>query len=229
MLPSAPPAVLSKPLFSMLQPLVPTVVSPSQLVLLALCLLLLPDLSLSGDIVTFYKVDQDTNSSQVFFSSIVSSTSYNTLAEKTQSPNVSCFPSSNDHISLILNFSCIKRSNWLFDHQVWRDSFRNGRSQLSNCPWIFLSISQEFNNTSSWLANPELNSFHQWLWLVSTPSSSPISFLKQSEVQNQEIIVKKLSKLQFLGGKDWVFLKPVPKWVLSKLFWSHILGSPLWL
>ncbi|KAI9893148.1 MAG: hypothetical protein M1814_000696 [Vezdaea aestivalis] len=58
------------------------------------------------------------------------------------------------------------------------------------------------------------------LWLMSTQSSSNISPLHRQIVKNREIVVTEDPRLHLGWGWGRIFIKPIPKYLLSYSFWS---------
>ena len=71
------------------------------------------------------------------------------------------------------------------------------------------------------LATPELDRYARVLWLIATPSSKHISSLTHQEVRGRKIVVTERVRLHCVWIDDRIFLKPVPKWLLSQAFWVH--------
>ena len=69
------------------------------------------------------------------------------------------------------------------------------------------------------------------LWIMSTQSSSNVSPLHQQKVKGREIIVTEDPRLHLVWIYDRVFIKPLPKYLLSYTFWSEHMSnqkSTLW-
>lgn len=69
------------------------------------------------------------------------------------------------------------------------------------------------------------------LWIMSTQSSSNVSPLHQQKVKGREIIVTEDPRLHLVWIYDRVFIKPLPRYLLSYTFWSEHMSnekSTLW-
>ena len=69
------------------------------------------------------------------------------------------------------------------------------------------------------------------LWIMSTQSSSNVSPLHQQKVKGRKIVVTEDPRLHLVWIYDRVFIKPLPRYLLSYTFWSqHISNdkSPFW-
>ncbi|KAL6696426.1 hypothetical protein J3F84DRAFT_407324 [Trichoderma pleuroticola] len=76
------------------------------------------------------------------------------------------------------------------------------------------------------LATRELNQLSPYLWLVAKQDSSHISSLTHQRVRGREIIVTEKPGLHLVWYNDRVFIKPLPKYLLSHAFWDFYLISP---
>ena len=69
------------------------------------------------------------------------------------------------------------------------------------------------------------------LWIMSTQSSSNVSPLHQQKVKARKIIVTEDPRLHLVWIYDRVFIKPLPRYLLSYTFWSEHMSnekSTLW-
>lgn len=69
------------------------------------------------------------------------------------------------------------------------------------------------------------------LWIMSTQSSSNVSPLHQQKVKGRKIIVTEDPRLHLVWIYDRVFIKPLPRYLLSYTFWSEHMSnekSTLW-
>ena len=69
------------------------------------------------------------------------------------------------------------------------------------------------------------------LWIMSTQSSSNVSPLHQQTVKGRKIIVTEDPRLHLVWIYDRVFIKPLPRYLLSYTFWSEHMSnekSVLW-
>lgn len=68
------------------------------------------------------------------------------------------------------------------------------------------------------------------LWIMSTPSSTNINPLHRQRVKGREIIVTEEPRLHLVWFYDRIFIKPLPKYLLSYALWETFLvneGGPL--
>jgi hypothetical protein len=73
------------------------------------------------------------------------------------------------------------------------------------------------------LCTEELDKFQPYLWLVSTQDSSHISSITHQRVKGREILVSEKMRLHLVWTSDRVFIKPIPKYLLSYSFWEILL------
>ena len=62
------------------------------------------------------------------------------------------------------------------------------------------------------------------LWIMSTQSSANINPLHRQRVKGREIIVTEEPRLHLVWLDDRIFLKPLPTYLLSYVFWEAFLG-----
>lgn len=65
------------------------------------------------------------------------------------------------------------------------------------------------------------------LWLVATQDSAHISSLTHQVVRGRDIVITEKPELHLIWHYDRVFVKPMPKYLLSHTFWDFYLTSPL--
>ncbi|KAI9862678.1 MAG: hypothetical protein M1813_004174 [Trichoglossum hirsutum] len=98
------------------------------------------------------------------------------------------------------------------------------RSHISNHlpgqPNIPLSSPHDISShIQAELLTPNLNIFAPHLWLVATQNSSHISALHRQIVRGREIIITEDPELHLVWAYDRVYVKPLPKWLLSSALW----------
>jgi hypothetical protein len=76
------------------------------------------------------------------------------------------------------------------------------------------------------LTTPDLDSIAPHLWLLTTPSSTNIRPLTDQIVQGRTIVVTERPELHLIWHYGRVFIKPLPKYILSHAFWAFYLASP---
>ena len=80
----------------------------------------------------------------------------------------------------------------------------------------------EYLHGEFWATDLERMAPH--LWMMSTPSSANISPLHQQKVKGRAIIVTEDPRLHLVWIYDRVFIKPLPKYLLSYSFWTEYLS-----
>ncbi|KAJ9644079.1 hypothetical protein H2199_003947 [Coniosporium tulheliwenetii] len=76
----------------------------------------------------------------------------------------------------------------------------------------------------------DLEAIAPHLWVMSTPSSANINPLHRQKVKGRDIIVTEDPRLHLVWISDRIFIKPIPKYILSHAFWEMFLlsrSSPL--
>ena len=92
-----------------------------------------------------------------------------------------------------------------------------------NSPNVCEYLKREFCTT-------ELDAFTSYFWLLTTPSHTNISPLHHQLVKGRQIILTEEPQLHLLWVYDSIFIKPIPRFLLSHAFWSFFLSpesSPL--
>ena len=80
------------------------------------------------------------------------------------------------------------------------------------------------------LCSPDLERLAPHLWMMSTQSSANISPLHRQRVKGREIVLTEDPRLHLVWIYDRIFVKPLPKYLLSHTFWTKYLldvASPL--
>lgn len=75
------------------------------------------------------------------------------------------------------------------------------------------------------LLTPDLNKFSPYLWLVAKQDSKHISSLTHQVVQGRNIVITEDPELHLVWRYDQLFLKPIPKCLLSYAFWEFYIGG----
>ncbi len=86
----------------------------------------------------------------------------------------------------------------------------------------------EFLKTELW--DNDLETLAPRLWMLSTQSSANINALHRQRVKGRQIIVTESPHLHLVWIHDRIFLKPIPRYLLSHMFWKIFLlsaSSPL--
>ncbi|KAK2589775.1 hypothetical protein QQS21_012546 [Conoideocrella luteorostrata] len=71
-----------------------------------------------------------------------------------------------------------------------------------------------------------LDDFSKFFILIATPRSSHISSLTHQAVRGRRVVITEDPGLHLVWYRDRVFLKPVPKYLLSYAFWAFYLHHP---
>jgi hypothetical protein len=87
---------------------------------------------------------------------------------------------------------------------------------LNDLPRISQFLDDEF-----W--SKDLEAFAPHLWVMSTYSSSNINPLHRQRVKGREIIITEEPRLHLVWFHDRVYIKPLPKYLLSYRFWEMFL------
>jgi hypothetical protein len=69
----------------------------------------------------------------------------------------------------------------------------------------------------------ELEAISHRLWWLSTVNSRNISPLHRQIVQRRNIVVTEEAKLHLTWFQDQIFIKPIPKYLMSHSFWVEYL------
>ncbi|KAI9785210.1 MAG: hypothetical protein M1839_000848 [Geoglossum umbratile] len=109
-----------------------------------------------------------------------------------------------------------------------RRSKSHGSTQpahLPGQPLISLTSPDISKHIEKELLTDKLNNFAPYLWLVATQNSSHISPLHKQIVRGRHIVIAEDPELHLVWAYDRIYIKPVPKWLLSRAFWVvHICG-----
>ena len=82
---------------------------------------------------------------------------------------------------------------------------------------------RDFLRRELWAIDLERMAPH--LWIMSTQSSSNVSPLHLQKVKGREIVVTEDPRLHLVWIYDRVFIKPLPKYLLSYTFWSDFISN----
>jgi hypothetical protein len=93
------------------------------------------------------------------------------------------------------------------------------RIKMSNHKRLFDFISRE-------LWSQDLESISDRLWWMSKQDSSNISPLHRQRVKGREIIVTEDPRLHLVWIDDRIFLKPLPQYITSYVFWDTFMSDP---
>jgi hypothetical protein len=93
------------------------------------------------------------------------------------------------------------------------------RIKISDHKELFDFISREF-----W--SEDLESISDRLWWVSKQDSSSISPLHRQQVKGRQIIVTEAPRLHLVWIDNRIFLKPLPRYITSYVFWDTFMSNP---
>lgn len=99
------------------------------------------------------------------------------------------------------------------------------KTNLPGQPQVDLHGPEITNFLKKELATPDLNRFHPHLWKVAKQDSTHISSLCDQTVRGRHIIVTENPELHLVWILDRVYIKPIPKFLLSHAFWEFYFAS----
>jgi len=88
--------------------------------------------------------------------------------------------------------------------------------KLHNLPLTRRFLVEEF-----W--SDDLETFAPHLWVLSTHSSSNINPLHRQRVKGREIVITEEPRLHLVWYHDRIYIKPLPRYLLSRKFWELFL------
>lgn len=99
-----------------------------------------------------------------------------------------------------------------------KDSHLPGHPEirLSDSAQLIKFLSQEFYTV-------DLDKLAPHLWMMSTQSSTNISQLHHQKVKGRTVIIAEDPRLHLVWIHDRIFMKPIPKYLLSYHFWADYL------
>lgn len=103
---------------------------------------------------------------------------------------------------------------------------RGPKDHLPGEPRVKLRDPHIGNYLKSELLTEDLNRLSSHLWLLAKQDSSHISSLTNQLVRGRQIIITEKPELHLVWYYDHVFVKPIPKYLLSHVFWEFYLLSP---
>lgn len=80
------------------------------------------------------------------------------------------------------------------------------------------------------LLTPDLDQMAPYLWMMSTQSSQNINALHHQRVKGRDIVLTEHPRLHLIWIHERIFIKPLPKYLMSHSFWTEYLldqASPL--
>jgi hypothetical protein len=76
------------------------------------------------------------------------------------------------------------------------------------------------------LCPQDLETMAPRLWIMTTASSANINALHRQRVKGREIIITEESRLHLVWIHNRIFIKPLPRYLLSHAFWEDFLDQP---
>lgn len=102
-------------------------------------------------------------------------------------------------------------------------SSTTGRNRLPGQPLMPLSAPKVYDHLKTEFGTPKLNRMAPHLWLLATPSSTHISPLHAQVVRGRAVTISEDPELHLVWLDHRVFIKPIPKYLLSHAFWQYYL------
>lgn len=99
------------------------------------------------------------------------------------------------------------------------------KTHLPGCPQLQLDSQDIEVYFRQEIATEELDAFEPRLWLVAKQDSAHISSLTEQIVRGRNVVITEKPRLHLVWAFDRVFIKPLPKYLLSWAFWQHYLVS----
>lgn len=94
-------------------------------------------------------------------------------------------------------------------------------------PFVELEIDAIRGHLQSTISTTKLDKFAPHLWLVATPSSSSISPLHKQKILGRDIVITDTADLHLVWYHSKIFLKPLPKYLLSHAFWKFVFDKSI--
>jgi hypothetical protein len=117
--------------------------------------------------------------------------------------------------------------------EVGREKDQLGRiddssaNALPGNPFVGLEIDAIRYHLQTTMSTVKLDQFAPRLWLVATPSSSSISPLHKQKILGRDLVITDTADLHLVWHHSTIFIKPLPKYLLSHAFWEFVLNSTL--
>ena len=90
---------------------------------------------------------------------------------------------------------------------------------LPGMPRVKLDQDSFARDVAKELLTTDLNVLQPWLWLVATQKSSHIAALHDQIVRGRNIVITEKPGLHCVWNEDRVFIKPMPRWLMSHAWW----------
>jgi hypothetical protein len=115
------------------------------------------------------------------------------------------------------------------DHglQRHRSAFRDDKPKttLPSYPRTLINDTAMGTFLTQELTTPDLDKFHKFLWLCGTQSGTDIAPISEQSVRGRTIIVTENVEMHMLWINDRIYLKSIPRFLLSYAFWDFYLGT----
>lgn len=100
------------------------------------------------------------------------------------------------------------------------DTRKNGYEYVPGHRSLVVTDSKTKDFLNKDLLTPRTNRLHRYLWLVAKQDSTHISPLNEQLVRGRRIVMTEDPELHLVWYHDRVFIKPLPKYLLSYDFWN---------
>ena len=97
---------------------------------------------------------------------------------------------------------------------------------LPGQPRIRLGSNNLYQQLEKEFLTPDLDALTPHLWLVATQSSSHIGPLHEQILKGREIVLTENPELHLVWADGRIFIKPIPRYMLSHAFWITHLAPP---
>ena len=105
---------------------------------------------------------------------------------------------------------------------------RSGNSKITALPenpFVDLQLSELHQYVRETIETGSLDKLAPYLWLISTQSSSSVTPLHQHTILGRTITITQSASLHLVWYYDKVFIKPLPRYLLSHSFWAFLFGE----
>ena len=156
----------------------------------------------------------------------------NKIDEDIKETSQLCYPSMNQVNTMTSSrVPKIRADSWPFNKEDELIKLDVAEKTLPGCPRVSLENSTQLTAfLLDELRSKDLDDMAPKLWMLSTRSGSNINPLHYQKVKGRSIIVTENPKLHLVWMYDRIFIKPLPKYLLSHDFWSRYIldeNSPL--
>ena len=97
---------------------------------------------------------------------------------------------------------------------------------LPGCPSVPLhNVSSVAKYLENEFCSKDLEKMASHLWVMSTYSSANVNALHRQRVKGREIVITEEPRLHLVWIENRIFIKPLPRYLLSHKFWNDILDT----